>query len=343
MPEKESDPMKAWFAAAEDTGEYIGIRFGRIPPGAHQPEWTFLRHADYDGIGAFAVILRRGGASLSRLAQIKHPSNPSWLPFIKSLPKLLKPRHPLKWRPMGGETSTTINTRPPSAVAWHIFDEPTTIQVRRACRKGGVTVNSFLLKHLTKAIRPYLEDESSMVPWMILVNLRGKIVRESDTTNYASVVGVKVCSYETVRDIHQKIYNSLARGEHWANWYGYKVGCLIGHEMKKRLITTGQCMPEWYLGSFSNLGDWDPEKKITQTDCEGGWLFCPPVLRCQSVGAGCVTFQNRLSLMIQTHPELTTNSAVPQAWVQNWVKEIELDLSSVLSDPVAISLPSLAA
>ncbi len=329
--------MKPWFTAAEESGEYIGIRFGRIPPGACQPKWTFLSHADFDGIGAFADILRKGGVSLPRLPQIKHPSNPSWLPFIKSLPKLLKARHVLKWGRIEGETENSTSSKPPLAVAWHVFDEATTTQVRRACRKGGVTVNSFLLKHLTKAIRPSLEDESSVVPWMILVNLRGKVVRVSDTANYASVVGVKVCSYETVHDIHQKIYNALGQGEHWANWYGYKIGRFIWPGLKRHLVATGRCMPEWYLGSFSNLGDWDAEKKITQADCEGNWLFCPPVLRCQLVGAGCVTFQNRLSLTIQLHPKLTIDSAVPQAWVQNWVKEIEMDLSSVLSDhPVAI-------
>ena len=33
---------------------------------------------------------------------------------------------------------------------------------------------------------------------------------------------------------------------------------------------------------------------------------------------------------------LTTDSSVPRAWVLNWVKEIEMDLSSLLSEPVAI-------
>jgi hypothetical protein len=63
-------------------------------------------------------------------------------------------------------------------------------------------------------------------------------------------------------------------------------------------------------------------------------------LRCQPVGAGCVTFQNRLSLTIQAHPKLTTDPAVPGVWVQNWVKEIEMDVASVLSEPVVA--PQLA-
>jgi len=334
MAEKTFDPIQSWFVAAEELGEYIGIRFGRIAPGATQPEWIFIRHTDCDGIGGFADILRKRGAELPQLAHLKHPFNPSWMPLIKSLPKLLKSRHPLKWGQLTGEPKPTSNSKPPVAVAWHLFEETETNQIRRACRKGGVTVNSFLLKHLTKAVRPFLQDQASVVPWMVPVNLRGKVKRDRDTANFSSYVGVKVCSYETVHDIHQKIYAALGRGEHWANWYGYESGRLLGKGLKKNLITSGRAMPEWYLGGFSNLGDWDADKKIAASDCEGGWLFTPPVLRIQLVGAGCVTFQNRLSLTIQVHPELTTDPAVPQAWVNNWVREIEMDLSSVLSDQV---------
>jgi hypothetical protein len=337
MSEKEAfDPIKSWFAAAEELGEYIGIRFGRIAPGMSKPEWIFLRHTDFDGIGGFAEILRRNGALLPRLSQIRHPANPSWFPLVRSLPKLLRPRRRLEWRPLEGRAALSTNSTPPQAVAWHVFDEPITTQIRRACRRNAFTINSFLLKHLTKAIRPFLEDESAVVPWMVPVNLRGKVVRDRDTANYSSYVGVKICSYETVHDIHRQVYAALGRGEHWANWYAYQSGRVLGPRIKRYLVATGKCMPEWYLGSFSNLGDWDPEKKVLQTECDGSWVFCPPVLRCQLVGAGCLTFQNRLSLTMQVHPELTTDSVLPQAWVQGWVKEIELDLFSLLSEPVAM-------
>jgi len=332
MAEEAFDPIKSWFVAAEELGEYIGIRFGRVAPGASQPEWIFLRHTDFDGIGGFANLLRQRGASLGKLAHQKHPSNPSWLPLIKSLPKMMKGRYPLKWALPTGASAPTTKTQPPPAVAWRIFDDRETTQIRRSCRKGWFTVNSFLLKHLSKAIRPFLKDESSMIPWMVPVNLRGKVTRPTDTSNYSSYVGVKVCSYETVHDIHQKIYQALGQGEHWANWYAYGSGRVLGMGMKKHLIATGRAMPESYLGGFSNLGDWDAEKKITAPDCQGGWLFSPPVLRCQLVGAGCVTFQNQLSLTVQAHPELTTERAIPEAWMQNWVREIEMDLSSVLSN-----------
>ena len=100
-------------------------------------------------------------------------------------------------------------------------------------------------------------------------------------------------------------------------------------------------MSQWNLGSFSNLGDWDSEKRLTQPEFAGGWLFAPPVLRCQLIGAGCVTFQNCMSLTIQAHPELTTNPEVTRAWMHNWVKEIDIDVASVLAEPVRMPWPSL--
>jgi len=193
------------------------------------------------------------------------------------------------------------------------------------------------LKHLTKAIRPFLEDQSSVVPWMVPVNLRGKVRRDRDTANFSSYVSVKVKSYETPHDIHRNIYAALRRREHWANWYAFHASRFLTQGMRKFLITKERALSQWNLGSFSNLGDWDTEKEITRPECRGDWLFCPPVLRCQSVGAGCVTFQNRLSLTIQAHSELTTDPTITKAWVQNWVKEIEMDLASGLADPTTFS------
>jgi hypothetical protein len=215
-------------------------------------------------------------------------------------------------------------------VGWHVFDEATTALIRRVCRMAGVTVNSFLLKHLTKAIRPSLADQSAVVPWMLPVNLRGKVDLGRDTAMHTTFVSARVKSYETAAEVHRHIYAALARGEHWANWRMYSLVNWLSRSTKRRLIKTGHCYPQWYLGGFSNLGDWDPDKTITQPDCLGDWLFTPLAFRGLAVAAGCVTFQRRLSLTIQVHGSLTTTSAVPQGWVQNWANEIGVELPSMV-------------
>jgi hypothetical protein len=330
MTKRVADPIAAWFIAAEELGDYIGIRFGHLPLDTNQPEWIFLRHTDVDGIGGLAEILRGRGAKLAPLPQIKYPLSPSWTRLLRALPKYLRPRQRVKWGALErGETDAGLSG-PPPAVAWHVFDETATTQIRRVCRKVGVTVNSFLLKHLTKAIRPSLEDQSSVVPWMIPVNIRGKVDRGRDTDVHTSYVGVKVRSYETVQDVHRHIYEALGSGEHWANWQAYLLGRFVTSGVRRYLLANELGMSQWNIGGFSNLGDWDPDKLITQPNCAGAWLFCPPTLSCQRLGAGCVTFQNRLSVTIQAHPLLTTSPTVPRLWIQNWVKEIEIDLASIL-------------
>ena len=327
---KAFDPIKPWFESAEAEGEYIGIRFGRLQSNHDKPEWIFLSHSEVDGIGGFADILRKRGATLDRLPQLKHPSPPSKLAVLQTIPKFLSPRQKVKWAELEGPTAKGTNSTVPSAVAWQVFTEEETTLIRRSCRKAFFTVNSFLLKHLTKAIRPCLQDQSSTVPWMIPVNLRGKVNRANDIENHTSYISVNVRSFDTVHDIHRSIYDALSSGGHWANWYSYGFSRILGTGMRRHLIRTEKYTSQWHIGAFSNLGDWDPEKKISAANCQGPWLFCPPVLRAQVIGAGCVTFQNRLSIMIQAHSELTTNPAVPQRWIQNWVKEIQMDVTSLL-------------
>jgi hypothetical protein len=327
MSKKAYDPIAPWFIAAEALDEFIGIRFGRIAPGQSEPEWTFLRHAEFDGIGGFAKILRERGVRLETLPQTKHAAPPSVAPLLKMLPKFLLPHQRVAWKAFSKNQTRSNNSTPPPAVAWHVFDEATTLQIRKFSRQAGITLNTFLLKHLTTAIRPFLQNESATVPWMIPINLRGKVVRDRDTANYSSYISVKVQPQETGAATHKKIYAALERGEHWGNWYAYELGRLNTHGIKKFLIAKEWATSQWNIGGFSNLGDWDPEKKIAQADCVGDWLFSPPVLRFQKIGAGCVTFQNRLSLLIQAHPELTSTAEAPKSWMQNWVAAINAELS----------------
>jgi hypothetical protein len=339
---KTFDPIRAWFLSLQESGEFIGIRFGRIAPGASQPEWTYLPHSEVDGIGGFAQILRQGGVSLPRLPRIKHPSRPSRFAILVNLAKFLRPRHRLKWKGIEGPSEAGHYVSVPSAVAWHTFDQSQTTQLRRVCRQASITVNSFLLKHLAHAIGPCLEDRGATIPWMIPVNMRGQINRACDLENHSSYIPVAVQSRDTAQDVHRRVYAGLQRGDHWANWYSYESSLVLSAGLRRFLIKIEKCTPEWNIGSFSNLGDWDPECRISHPELAGTWLFAPPVLRCQPLGTGCVTFQNRLSLVIQAHPELTVNPADTKRWLDNWVKEIQFDLASLPGEAVASTADTVA-
>lgn len=320
------DPIRPWFETLESVGEFVGIRFGRLASSSGEVEWMYLSHKEYDGIGGLAHLLRQRGAVIEELPKVTHPAKLSWWSFIRFLPTLLAPRKCLQWRELRQGAALENTSQPAPAVAYQVFDEEKTAKIRRASRNADVTVNSFLMKYLDRAIRPALVDPACAIPWMIPVNLRGRVTQPRDTGNHSSYVGIRIYAAEAAKEVQNHIYRALNKGEHVAAWKGFAATWKTTTETKKRLIKANRATSQWSVGGFSNLGVWDPEKKVTAADCQGDWLFAPPVLRFQMIGAGCVTFQGRLTLTLQIHPELTTSPEVATEWLRAWVRDIELGL-----------------
>ncbi len=325
------DPVRPWFEAVESLGEYIGIRFGRSVSGSEDVEWMYLPHTDYDGIGGLAHLLRERGAEIKELPQITHPGGFTWLVFLRFLPLLMAPIRILSWRTIkqGDHPKTTVLASP--AVSTHVFDEEKTMNIRRAGRFADVTVNSILMKYLDRAIRSSLADPSCAVPWMVPVNLRGRVKRDRDTGNHSSYVGIRILASEGVKEVQQHIYRAIHKGQHLAVWMGLAISRNFSALTRSRIIRANRATSQWSVGCFSNLGEWDSGREISAKDCLGDWFFAPPTLRFQMIGAGCVTFQGRLSLTLQIHPELTTSPEVAAEWMRSWVREIELGLPEGLT------------
>ncbi len=180
------------------------------------------------------------------------------------------------------------SSKPPQAVAWHLFDEEATTQIRHVCRNFEVTVNSFLLKHLTKAIRPHLEDQSAAVPWMIPVNLRGKVKQERETANYTSYIRIEVQSYETVHDIHRNIYAALCKGDHWANWQAYQLGRFLScRHAEIPCFHANWPHRNGILADFRTWATGILARKSPSLDARGAGSFARRYCDVQLVGVGC--------------------------------------------------------
>jgi hypothetical protein len=323
---RDRDPIKPWFQAAEQLGDYVGIRFGRIAPGKASPEWFYRSHADYDGIGGFAELLRNSGAKVDALPTIPHTIKQTWGPFIRSLPEYLQPRDRVIWNRSFQVTATPIADCPPAAIAWYVFDEATTARIKNHCRENGYTVNSFLLKNLSAAIFPDLAAKSKTIPWMVPVNLRGKVDRERDTENHVSYVRVTVARDDDSSAVHAKIYDALEKGAHWANWNAYTALRFTPLAMKRGIIKIERATSQWLIGAFSNLGEWDKDRKLSGNGIDGDWLFTPPAMRFFKIASGCVTWRGRLSLCLQIHPQLSANPGDARAWIDAWQELIQSDI-----------------
>lgn len=295
----------------------MGIRYGRVPHGSEEVEWHFVPHCDCDGIGGFARILRERGAELPELPGTKNTSRGVIAPLWRL------------WR--GGrrgsecadrrdwKISVSPGAKSSGAVAWHLFTERETKDIRERCQRERVTVNSLLLKHLDQAIRPEIKRPQLKIPWMIPVNLRGDINHADDTENHVSCVDPLVGPDDSAEQIQKQIRRRLERGEHRAKHLLLELGRFMSHAAKVKFLIKDRANPAGNIGAFSNLGVWDPEKKIATDD---SWVFCPPVVTGQLLGAGCVTFQNRLGLAIQTHHGVSSSPDIAATWMKRWVEGI---------------------
>ena len=157
---------------------------------------------------------------------------------------------------------------------------------------------------------------------MIPVNLRGDINHEDDTENHVSCVDVRIAPDDSAEAVQKQILRCLERGEHRANHPFLGLGKFLSHAAKVKYLNKDRTKADGNIGAFSNLGVWDSEKKIKTDD---SWLFCPPVVAGQLLGAGCVTFQKRLGLTIQRHPYLSSSPEIATCWMMRWVNAIGID------------------
>ncbi|MEJ6581343.1 MAG: hypothetical protein QNL68_16280 [Akkermansiaceae bacterium] len=320
------DVIRPWFEALEELDEFIGIRFGHQPPDALKPDWQFISHNEVDGIGGFARILRQRGTTLEQLPTLTHPQAFGPTALLNAIPGVFRSRQPLTWKG-GVEGSPSSRTQAPVAVAWYAFSAEETRKIREASRSLSVTVNSLLLRHLDSTIRSGLADSRQSLFWMIPVNLRGAVTRANDEENHSSYITARIEATDDTPRIHREVHRKLAMGQHMLTWKTYSVGRVLSPAFKKKIIRMNRAMAEPCIGAFSNLGQWDGDEKMTGNELAGNWFFSPPVLKFQTVSAGCMTFQNRLTLTLQVHPEISSDPEFTDRRIDQWVSTIKLDFA----------------
>lgn len=282
----------------------MGIRYGRVSKSG-QVRWFDVSHCECDGIGGFARLLREQGAEIAKLPETKHPCRSVIRPLWR------------RWldREKGGVRAVRgdwLPSTPSENVAWHLFTKDETREIIHRCRALGVTVNSGLLHCLDRTVRREIRAPRKKTTWLIPVNLRGDIRHADDTRNHVSCVEVAIAADDSAQAIHRQTLRRLERGEHRANHLLLTLGGILSHRAKVGILTKGRAKPAGNIGSFSNLGVWNPGG---ETGDEDAWVFCPPVVGGQLLGAGCVTFHGRLGLA--TQGDSATQSATQR--MDHWV------------------------
>jgi len=314
-----TDWVAAGFTAMRDCGDDISIVYAETGTSHRaEPRWFELPHDKFDGISGFAHLLREQGLRLDALPVLKG-ERPTLRQKLRGLMNVFPALqvHRQKWRRFD-PTRTSTFRRVRDRVASRLFTEAQTREIVAAARDAGVTVNTWLLYHLDRAVAAQLAAPAAGRMWMIPVNLRGALPAVPEDFLQMSFLPVDIERDPSPGALQALIDGLKDRDCHWGSWTALHLGRLIGHAGIRRELRKRALQHNGWTGIFSNLGVWNVPGARS-------WIFGPAISRAQPVGAGCVTVNGRMSLTVQLHEALTedlqASYALLDAWTQGCLQE----------------------
>jgi hypothetical protein len=317
------DRISHWFAVQEERGEYNGIRFGQRPQGSTQePEWVFLDHRSFDGIGGFAHLLRASGEPVPILPTLREPKLPSiWRRAVALLRVLLAKRSATtRWKKQDKAWKLTGTTAQldvsPVALSCVCLSREKTAALLEAARERGVSLNTLLLWTLGRSLRPELAGATDTQVWLIPVNMRGPVWVTPATGNHSSFIEPALGSDTSITDLHRQITASLKRLDHWGIWHQLNIVSRFGRRVIRKVVEGNEKAGRVWVGCLSNLGRWESQNPGAS---KAEWFFAPPTTKADPFTVGAVTWDGRLSLTLQTHTSMRVSSAEVKEWLERWI------------------------
>jgi hypothetical protein len=302
-----------WFDALERMGESFLIRLGRYRPGMRQPDWFFLPHQDFDGLGGLAHLLRTKERTELAIPQLAPTDRPSALAKWMSALRLLcrRPVRPRSWQPTAAKSSASTE----AAFAWTLFSAADTLSLRAIARSRGVSLNAWLLWALAESCLGRLAPGREGAAWIVPVNMRGAVPGERDTANLASILDVAFQLPASPSVVDAALRKERSTHAHFGAWQLLKMVGDFPPGVRQAIVRREAKVPKH--GSFSNLGQLEPLHR-TDSNVAEWWMVFNPVIRSRPVGMACLTWQGRMAVTLQLHPALNCTEREALDWLATW-------------------------
>jgi len=294
-------------------GESFLFRLGRYRPDMSQPDWFFLPHQHFDGLGGLAHLLRttqRTELEIPALAPDDRPSTlAQWMAALRLLcQRLVRPR---PWRL--AQTGSKTSTEP--AFAWTLFSAADTLTLRAGARSRGVSLNAWLLWGLAESCLAHLAPGREGAAWIVPINMRGAVPGERDTANLASILDVSFSLPTRPQAVDAALRKERRKLAHFGAWQLLQMVGRLPPWVRQAVVRHEANVPKH--GSFSNLGQLGPLHG-TEPDAREWWMVFNPVIRSRPVGMACLTWQGRMAVTLQLHPALNRSERETRDWLSTW-------------------------
>jgi len=304
------------------------ICWGWFDPETQNIEWNTWRHADADGIGGLAKILRPLGFPCSPLPQSNETYEPSWREIIKAGKQYPLPKAPKKvhWKRTYDFQHDQLHL--PEVVC---FNEEDTARIVAQASVMGASAGNFVFAALSRVVAEQLIADDAPFHWFIPVNVRGACGINNEFFNQASGINLMVTGASQASDWQAQTRRALNAKRHWATWKLVRIGRYIGSTGLSWVYRLSSRSTH-FAGSCSNLGRWPltdvnnpplPDRRVL--------VAVGPGTANYPINSSVIEWDGRLTITLKIHPYICPDQATIRSMVNAWRDTIIGELPPVSS------------
>jgi hypothetical protein len=318
------EPAVLGFLIADELGEVMLMRYGRVREPGDDVQWDFIPHTLLDGLGGYAHMLKtyegyeRGSLVLGR-ENTPPPYRVRWRAVKDALAreKLSPTRPAVPWKRYERSAMSGI----PRAVGWAMLDEE---ESKLLARRTTTSMNSRLMWAFDRAASVLLDGPHPPRLWLMPVNMRGASKAADAMTNPVCAIPVQFDEKASPEEVHAEIKEKFDSGAHWGTWYLGMMRHSLGPSVLRAAMRDYYARPRHaWMGTFSNLGDWT----VPGRSARWYYLGVPPVTITNPLTGAVMGWGGRLTLTLQAHSAICIDPAVTMAMAAEW-KRLALEAAA---------------
>lgn len=313
------DYVGQWFEIYRRNNECADITF-KIKSNAAS-ELIKMPHEKFDGSGALFTLSKKFNWNIKNLATQSKLKKINLIKYFFNCLLFLywtKPRKKNIW-PFTFNKSFNNNSLSLS----HIFSTEETQQITKNAKSSGTSLNTLIFYSLNKCLEKKFNWHQDFRSWWIPVNVRPEFdidINDSNiTSNYVSNFTIDVSPDMSLHSYQNLISESLKQKKHMATWWWQHLGKFLPEKLIEK-IAIRNLQNNYYVGTFSNLGDWACD------DTNSCLNFFVPTLKSHPVGAGAIVWNSKLSLTLTFHPEFQLSTTEANDLFQNWIRHLSYSI-----------------
>lgn len=315
-----TDWVGYWYEIAKSRGQNDMMTFANVDLTHEKTEWIDVSHAKTDGFGAFTNILDSKNLSLNPSNKKSRVGRPSLGKALRSIFSGLNNMKsiPIDWIFFDQRASVNNNRE----INYINFDRDTTNKIEDFINGKNFSLNSLLLSCFKDVYVDHFASGNKKGKILIPVDMRSGLEDIYHQQNCSSGVYVELETVDDPYSLHQKIKSSLVQGAHWGNWWLANIGKIIGKK-GAAYLSKKSSRNSYYLGTFSNLGEWQTDHLKSKNDNSNVWLIAAPGSKNYPLFLGAIKVNGELTLSVKVHPSVLAEPDVRGLLIEKLRDRIE--------------------